>query len=98
MYKYVNSIRFLPPELLTFQSDQSVRRSARNVNNNRSIVIPFTNRERCKNSAFNCCAQVWNAISDEIIVLNFAQFRLAVRKNVFFNNLCDRGIVERIVV
>ena len=46
IYKYVNSVRFLPQELITFVANDNARRSARNVTNNRMICIPFVDREK----------------------------------------------------
>ena len=58
------------------------------------IVIPFVTRDRCQKSILILCSKLWNALSDDIVTLEFEQFRRKVYKNNLFQYLCDSNIVE----
>ena len=63
-----------------------------------TLIIPFLNRDRCQKSTINICSQLWNVLSDDIISLEYANFRKRVRRNDIFNLLCDKNLVKIINV
>ena len=99
LYKYVNGIRFLPQELIIYETNNTrVRRSVRNVTNNRQLVIPFVDRERCQKSFIIIGSKLWNCLSDDVLSLEYNKFRRKVNKSDVLQLLCDRNVLEILVV
>ena len=102
MFKYVKGLRYIPEQFLPFESQRNVvvRRSTRLAvtNNSYTLIIPTVTRDRSQKSVIYIGSQLWNAISDDIINLEYANFRRRVRRNDIFNLLCDKNLVKIINV
>ncbi len=100
IFKYVKGLRYIPEQFLHFESQRTVvvRRSARLSNNSYTLIIPSVTRDRCQKSTIYISSQLWNVLSDDIINLEYANFRNRVRRNDIFNLLCDKNVVKIINV
>ncbi len=94
IYKYVNNMRFIPEQFIMYQTNVVTRRSVRNVTNNRMIIIPFVSRDRCQKSVIILSSRIWNVLDNDIINLQYDQYRREIRKNRVFNYLCDKNVAE----
>ena len=100
IYKYVNCMRYIPEQFICFEAQNvNVRRSARLASNNsRTLTIPFVHRDRCQKSTIILCSQLWNVLPDNVINLEFTQFRRRIRRPDIFKLLCDKNVVQMIHV
>ena len=77
-YKYHNGLRFLPDGIIHKRTDERVTRATSDLNN--QYVIPVYGRVRCNQSFFHFSIQLWNALPDNLIVLELDKFKRAVKR------------------